>query len=62
MFMSLASDGAIAGAAIFSMQVLTPSTPVALPDGLASIRFLVWYSVIVGKACLTSGPGCSKPD
>ena len=32
MFVSLASDGAIAGAAIFSMRALTPSTPVALPS------------------------------
>ena len=32
MFMSLASDGAIAGVAIFSMRALTPSIPVALPD------------------------------
>ena len=54
MFMSLACDGAIAGAAIFSMRALTPSIPVALPDGIASIWFLAWFGVIVGEACLTS--------
>ena len=53
MFISLASDGAIAGAAIFSMRALMPSTPVALPDG-----FLVWFGVIVGKAFLTSEVLC----
>ena len=52
--MSLASDGAIAGAAMFSIRALTPSTPVALPVGMASIKLLVWFGVIVGKTCLTS--------
>ena len=54
MFMSLASDGAIAGAAIFSMRALTPSVPVTLPDGISSIMILAWFGVKVGKACLTS--------
>ena len=54
MYVSLASDSVFAGAAIFSMQALTPSTPVALPDGIASVRFLVWVGVIVGKASLAS--------
>jgi len=52
MFMSLASDGAIAGAAIFNMRALTPSTPVALLEGIASISRLVWFGVIGGKACM----------
>jgi len=54
MFTSLASDGAIAGAAIFNMRAPTPSTRVELPDGIASISLLVWFGVIFGKACLTS--------
>lgn len=54
MFLSLASDGAIARAAILNMRALTPSTPVALPDGIASVSFLVSFGVIVGKAYLIS--------
>jgi len=50
--MSLASDGAIAGVAIFNMRALTPSTPVALLEGIASISRLVWFGVIRGKACM----------
>lgn len=52
MFMSLASDDAIAGAAIFNMRALTPSTQVTLLEGIASISRLVWFGVIGGKACL----------
>ena len=54
MLISLASDGAIAGAAIFNKRALTPSRPVALHDGIASISWCAWLEVIRGKASFES--------
>ena len=52
LLISLASDGATAGAAIFNKRVLTPSRPAALPDGIAFINWWVWLGVIEGKATI----------
>ena len=42
---TLVSDGAMAGAAIFSRRALKPSALVALPDGMASISWRVCRTV-----------------
>ena len=49
---SLVSDGAMAGAAIFRRRALTPSTPVALPDRLASIDCRVCHTVCQERQAL----------
>ena len=51
---TLVSDGAMAGAAIFSGRALKPSAPVALPDGMASISWRVCRTVMSGNTSFAS--------
>ena len=54
MLISLVSDGAMAGAAIFRRRALTRLTPVALPDGMASICCRVCRTVMSGMTSFES--------